>query len=176
MPEPVSAEPPPPEESLPYVEEEAEDLNPEQEEALLQAGDAPADDPSDDADETEEDRAINAAWEEMRVARPEMSYEDMKDYLKHTFAPSDLRQFDFAVNRGGLMVSRYRKDGFASKKAAFALVQASNQPQDPPPPLEPGEEPVRKCTASQMVKVRPKPPTGLIRKANRCEDFYDPTM
>ena len=93
LPEPVSTEPPPPKESLPYVEEETEDLTPEQEEALLQTGDAPADNPSDDTDETEEDRAINAAWEEMRAAHPEMSYEDMKDYLKHTFAPSDLCQF-----------------------------------------------------------------------------------
>ena len=91
LPEPISEEPPPPEDSFPFVEEGTEDLTPEQEEALLQAGDAPADDPSDDTDETEEDRAINAAWEEMRAARPEMSYEELKDYLKHTFAPSDLR-------------------------------------------------------------------------------------
>ena len=176
FPDPVSSEPPPPEESLPYVEEEADELTPEQEEALLQAGDAPADDPSDDTDETEEDRAINAAWEEMRAARPEMSYEAMKDYLKHTFAPSDLRQFNFAVNHEGLIMSRYRKDGFASEKAAFALVQAGIQPQDPPPPMEPGEEPVRKRTAPQKVKVWPKLSTGLIWKANRHEDFHDPTM
>ena len=90
LPAPVAAEPPPPGESLPYVEEETEELTPEQEDVLLQAGDAPADDPSDDT-ETEEDKAINAAWEEMRAARPEMSYEEMKEYLKHTFAPSDLR-------------------------------------------------------------------------------------
>ena len=58
------------------MEEETEDLTPEQEEALLQAGDAPANDPSDDTDETEKDRAINAAWEEMRATRPEMPYEE----------------------------------------------------------------------------------------------------
>ena len=175
LPAPVAAEHPPPEESLPYVEKETEELTPEQEDVLLQAGDAPADDPSDDT-ETEEDKAINAAWEEMRAARPEMSYEEMKDYLKHTFAPSDLRQFNFAVNRDGVIVSRYRKDGFASEKAAFALVQAGIQPQDPPPPLEPGEEPVFKRTAPQKVKVWPKPPTGLIWKVDKREDFGDPTM
>ena len=175
LPAPVAAEPPPPEESLPYVEDEAEELTPEQEDVLLQAGDAPADYPSDDT-ETEEDKAINAAWEGMRAARPEMSYEEMKGYLKHTFAPSDLRQFDFAVNRDGLIMSRYRKDGFASEKAAFALVQAGLQPQDPPPPLEPGEEPVRKRTAPQKVKVWPKPSTGLIWKADKREDSDDPTM
>ena len=158
------------------MEEETEDLTPEQEEVLLQAGDAPADDPSEDTDETEEDRAINAAWEEMRASHPEMSYEEMKDYLKHTFAPSDLRQFDFAMNREGLIMSRYRIDGFASQKAAFALVQAGVEPQDPSPPLEPGEEPVRKRTAPQKVKVWPKSPTGLIWKAKKCEDFGDPTM
>ena len=176
LPEPIFEEPPPPEESLPFVEEDTEDLTPEQEEVLLQAGDAPADDPSDDTDETDEDRAINAAWEEMRATCPEMSYEEMKDYLKHTFTPSDLRQFNFAVNHEGIMVSRYRKDGFASKKAAFALVQANLQPQDPPPPLEPGEEPVRKHTAPQKVKVWPKPPMGLIWKAKKREDFDNPTM
>ena len=139
LPEPISEEPPLPDESLPFVEEETEDLTPEQEEALLQAGDAPADDPSDDTDETEEDRAINAAWEEMRAVRPEMPYEEMKRYLRQTFAPSDLRQFNFAVNREGIMVSRYRKEGFASKKAAFALVQANLQPQDPPLPWNLGK-------------------------------------
>ena len=176
LPEPISEEPPPPEESLPFVEEETEDLTPEQEEALLQAGDAPSDDPSDDTDETEEDQAINAAWEEMRATRPEMPYEEMKSYLRHTFAPSDLRQFNFAVNREGIMVSHYRKDGFASKKAAFALVQADLQLPGPPPPLEPGEECVRKRTAPQKIKVWPKPLTGLIWKAKEREDFDDPTM
>ena len=139
LPEPISKEPPPPDESLPFVEEETEDLTPEQEEALFQAGDAPADDPSDDTDETKEDRAINAAWEEMWAARPEMPYEEMKSYLRQTFAPSDLRQFNFAVNREGIMVSRHRKDGFASKKAAFALVQADLPPQDPPLPWSLGK-------------------------------------
>ena len=177
LPGPISEEPPLPEESLPFVEDETEDLTPEQEEALLQAGDAPADDPSDDTDETEEDRAINAAWEEMRAARPEMPYEEMKDCLRHTFAPSDLRQYNFAVNCEGIMVSRYRKDGFASRKAALALVQAGLQPQDPPPPLEPGEERVRKRTAPPKIKVWPKPPTvGLTWKAKKREDFDDPMM
>ena len=88
------------------MEEDAEDLTPEQEDMLLQAGDAPADDPSDDT-ETEEDKAINAAWEEMRASRPEMSYEEMKKYLRNTFTPSDLRQFHFAVNRDGVVVARY---------------------------------------------------------------------
>ena len=106
MPDPVVIEPPPPEESLPYVEEETEDLTPEQEDMLLQAGDAQVDDHSDDS-ETEEDKAINAAWEEMRASRPEMSYEEMKKYLRNTFAPSDLRQFHFAVNHEGLVVARY---------------------------------------------------------------------
>ena len=175
LPAPVATEPPPPGESLPYVEEETEELTPEQEDVLLQAGDAPADDPSDDT-ETEEDKAINAAWEEMRAAHPEMSYEEMKEYLKHTFAPSDLRQFDFAVNRDGMIMSRYRKDGFASEKAAFALVQAGILPEDPPPPLETGEEPVLKRTAPQRVKVWPKPPTGLTWRANKREDFEDPAM
>ena len=175
LPDPVAAEPPLPEESLPYMEEDTDDLTPEQEDMLLQSGDAPADDPSDDT-ETEEDKAINAAWEEMRASRPEMSYEEMKRYLRRTFAPSDLRQFNFAVNRDGVVMSRYRKDGFASEKAAFALVQAGIQPQDPPPPLEPGEEPVYKRTAPQKVKVWPRPPTGLIWKANRHGDFHDPTM
>ena len=90
LPGPVAAEPPPPKESLPYVEEDMEDLTPKQEEALLQARDAPADDPSDDTDETEEDKAINAAWEEMRASRPELTYKQMKAYLKWQFTPSDL--------------------------------------------------------------------------------------
>ena len=105
-----------------------------------------------------------------------MPYEEMKRYLRQTFAPSDLHQFNFAVNREGIMVSRYRKDSFASKKAAFALVQADLQAQDPPPPLEPGEEHVRKRTVPQKVRVWPKPPTGLIWKAKEREDFDDPTM
>ena len=175
LPAPVAVEPPLPEESLPYVEEEIEDLTPEQEDVLLQAGDAPADDPSDDT-ETEEDKAINAAWEKMQAARPEMSYKEMKKYLRRTFALSDLRQFDFAMNRDGIVVSRHRKDGFATDKAAFTLVQAGLQPQDPPPPLEPGEEPVHKRTAPQKVKVWPRPSTGLIWRADKREDSDDPMM
>ena len=114
LPEPISEEPPLPEESLPFVEDDVEDLTPEQEEALLQAGDAPTNDPSDDTEETEEDWAINAAWEEMRAARPEMPYEEMKDYLRHTFAPSDLCQFNFGVNREGIM-------GLATGKTVLLL-------------------------------------------------------
>ena len=177
LPGPVAAEPPPPEESLPYVEEDTEDLTPEQEDMLLQAGDAPADDPSDDT-ETEEDKAINAAWEKMRAGRPEMSYEEMKKYLRNTLAPSDLRQFHFARDRDGVVVAHYRRDGFATEKAASALGQAGLLLLDPPPPLEPGEEPVCKRTAPQKVKVWPRPSIGLIWKASRRDDSDsdDPTM
>ena len=86
--------------------------------------------------------------------------------------PSDLRQFNFAVNHEGMMVSRTEKMVLLLRKAAFALVQADLPPQDLPPPLEPGEERVRRRTAPQKVRVWPKPPTGLIWKAKE----RDPTM
>ena len=128
LPEPISEEPPPPEDSLPFVEEETEDLTPEQEEALLQAGMPP---PTIHLMTLMKLRKTGPLMLPGRRCGPHAQRCLMKK--------CDLRQFNFAVNHEGLIVSRYRKDGFASKKAAFALVQAGLQPQDPPPPWSLGK-------------------------------------
>ena len=164
------------EESIPYVaapedDEGTEDLTPEQEEQLLQSGDGPSDLPGDEEwDIKEAEIDLNKAWDEMRAARPELSFQQMKEYVRWQFAPSDLRQFDYAANRSGTLMSRRRKDDSATVNAAQQLMAASVKEPEPLPPLEPGEQPVLKRHAPQQVKVWPRELTGLIWRARKDGD------
>ena len=169
MPAPLPEEPPAPEESLPYVpaDDDNDDLTQQQEEILLQSSDGPSDLPGDEEWEaTEADLDLDRAWNEMRASCPEPSYEQKKEYLRWQFPPSDLRQYDYAVSRGGSLMSRRRKDDSATTQMALQVIAATSQEPEPLPPLELGEEPVLKHHAPQQVKVWPREPTGVIWKAS----------
>ena len=80
----------------------------------------------------------------MRVSHPEMSYEDMKAYMKWQFTPSDTRQYDYTVSRGGGLVSRHRRDDSVTKDMALCGFLDDAKEPEPLAPLKQGEKPVTK--------------------------------
>ena len=103
------------EESLPFAPDMAkEDLTPEQEQELLEEGGATPRPP------TPSDKAIIEATR---------------------FAPSDLRAYEYASARGGMIMSRYPKGGDHSKELAIALVkQDLPASSDNPPEATPAKK------------------------------------
>ena len=132
MPEPVKEEPPL-EESLAYEEDvdpSSSDLSPEAEQALL---DLPLE------TEAEKPRPPTPSDEEIREAS--------------MFAPSDLRQYDYAFNSRSGIVSRYPKGPDPAEACAAALVK---QDLLPPEPAVSDEPPPQKKQKVSNVKVWPK--------------------
>ena len=83
-------------------------------------------------------------------------------------APSDLRQWDFAVSQKGQLVSRHAKTQLQNpmmpSKIADVVVPEMGPPSEVLPPPEAGELPPGKKAKQTTVKVWPKPDThgGLI--------------
>ena len=147
MPEPIKEEPPL-EESLTYEEDidpSSSDLSPEQEQELL--------DPSQAQD-----------TEVPALRPPTPSEEDIKEVAM--FAPSDLRQYDYAINRRSGIISRYSKGPDPAKPLTASLVV-----QDLPKP-EPTNPPPTKVAKIQSVKVWPKKDSGhtLLYHPDKPED------
>ena len=132
LPEPVKEEPPL-EDTLVYEEDidpSSSDLSPETEQSLL---DPPP-------EEIEKPKASTPSEEDIKEAA--------------MFSPSDLHQYDFAINcQSGIMI-RYRKGPDPSKSLAASIVQQDTASPDP------AEEPPQMKPKVSSMKVWPKKDSG----------------
>ena len=132
LPEPFKEEPPV-EESLVYEEDiypSSSELSSEAEQALL--------DPASSAAETQP-RPPTPTDEEIKEAS--------------LFAPSDLRQYDYSINRQSGIISRFSKGPDPADALAAALVKQDLPPSEPDTSEEP---PPKKKSKKSSVKVWPK--------------------
>ena len=92
---------------------------------------------------TPQDHQEDAAWEAQREAHPELSKDEMKQFM--VFAPSDTCQYDYAGSAHSGIMNRYRKDDSKTCSLSQTMAVQDVVPPAPTPALESGESPVRKC-------------------------------
>ena len=151
LPELVKEEPPV-EDTLVYEEDvdpSSSDLSPETEQSLL--------DPPPEGE----------------VEKPEASTPSEEDIKEATmFSPSDLHQYDYAINRQSGIMIRYRKGPDPSESLAASIVQqdtASPDPTEAAPPKKP---------KVSSVKVWPRKDSGrtLLYQPAKPDDDSPPSM
>ena len=150
LPEPVKEEPPV-EDTLAYEEDvdpSSSDLSPKTEQSLL-------DPPPEE-------------MEKHKMSTP--SEEDIKEAAM--FSPSDLRQYDYAINHQSGIMIRYRKGPDPSKSLAASIVQ-----QDIASP-DPTEAPPQKKPKVSSMKVWPRKNSGhtLLYQPPKSDDDGPPSM
>ena len=126
LPEPVKEEPPL-EDTLVYEEDVdpcSSDLSPKMEQSLL--------DPPPE-EEIEKPKASTPSEEDIKEAA--------------MFSPSDLRQYDYAINHQSSIMMRYRKGPDPSKSLATSIIQQDTASPDP------AEAPSQKKPKVSSVKV-----------------------
>ena len=150
LPKPVKEEPPL-EDTLVYEEDvdpSSSDLSPETEQSLL-------------------DPPPEEEIEKPKVSTP--SEEDIKEAAM--LSPSDLRQYDYAINcQSGIMI-RYRKGPDLSKSLATSIVQQDTASPDPT------EAPPQKKLKVSSVKVWPRKDSGhtLLYQPPKPDDDGPPS-
>ena len=98
------------------------------------------------------------------------SEEDIKEAAM--FSPSDLRQYDYAINRQSGIMIRYRKGPDPSKSLAASIVQQDTASPDPT------EAPPQKKPKVSSVKVWPRKDSGrtLLYRPPKPDDDGPPLM
>ena len=151
LPKPVKEEPPL-EDTLVYEEDidpSSSDLSPETEQSLL--------DPPPEED-----------IEKPKASTP--SEDDIKEAAM--FSPSDLRQYDYAINCQSGIMTRYQKGPDPSKSLAVSIVQQDTASPDP------DEAPPQKKPKVSSVSVWPKKDSGctLLYRPPKPDDDSPPSM
>ena len=151
LPEPVKEEPPL-EDTLVYEEDidpSSSDLSPEMEQSLL-------------------DPAPEEEIEKPKASTP--SEEDIKEVAM--FSPSDLRQYDYAINHQSSIMIRYQKGPDPSKSLAASIVQQDTTSPDP------AEVPPQKKPKVSSMKVWPRKDSGctLLYWPPKPDDDGPPLM
>ena len=136
------------EDTLPYVPEEDNVVIPEQTGS------------SEEWVFTPQDLQEDAAWEAQCVTHPELSKDEMKQFM--VFAPSDTHQYDYAGNARSGIMTRYRKHNSKTHSLSQTMAVQDVAPPAPNPALEPGESPPRKHQIKEEVKVWSKETYGVI--------------
>ena len=78
------------------------------------------------------------------------------------FAPSDMRQYDYASSADSGIMTRYRKDDSKTKSLSQTIAVQDVTPPAPNPAPESGESPPRKCRIKEEVKVWPKETYSIV--------------
>ena len=114
--------------------------------------------------------------QEKDVEKPELptpSEEDIKEAA--LFSPSDLRQYDYAINHQSGIIIRYPKKPDPAKPLAALMVQ---QDVTPPEAEAEAEVPPQKKKKVSNVKIWPKKDSGctLLYHSPKLDDDGPPLM
>ena len=95
---------------------------------------------------------------------------EMKQQM--TFAPSDLRQWDFRVSRIGGWIMRYPKGDTVTQRLAMDTVAQDLQKREEPPRIEEGESPPRKKFIRSPLKMCTLEKYGFIYHPDPKNDNF----